>query len=80
MHAAPQEHERRRLSDHGRERCPAEVVCADGRSVDTVIAGGRVLMEGRRVLTIDVEPLYAEAARVAPRLIARAGLRPAALR
>ena len=58
----------------------ALVYGADGHTVDTVIAGGRVLMEGRRVLTIDVEPLYAEAARVAPRLIARAGLRPAALR
>jgi cytosine/adenosine deaminase-related metal-dependent hydrolase len=58
----------------------ALVYGADGHTVDTVIAGGRVLMEGRRVLTIDVEPLYAEAARVASRLIARAGLRPAVLR
>jgi 5-methylthioadenosine/S-adenosylhomocysteine deaminase len=52
----------------------ALVYGADGHTVDTVIAGGRVLMEGRRVLTIDAEPLYAEAARVAPRLIARAGV------
>jgi hypothetical protein len=33
-------------------------------------------MEGRRVLTLDEEALYAQVREVAPRLVARAGLRP----
>jgi|RhiMetdeSRZDD1v2_1073273.scaffolds.fasta_scaffold56037_1 5-methylthioadenosine/S-adenosylhomocysteine deaminase len=48
----------------------------DGRNVDTVVVGGRVVMEGRRALTIDEERLYAEVREIAPKLIARAGLRP----
>jgi 5-methylthioadenosine/S-adenosylhomocysteine deaminase len=54
----------------------ALVYATDGRNVDTVIVGGRVLMEGRRVLTIDEDALYARVRQLAPRLIARAGLRP----
>jgi cytosine/adenosine deaminase-related metal-dependent hydrolase len=52
----------------------ALVYATDGRNVDTVIVGGRVLMEGRRVLTIDEDALYARVRRLAPPLIARAGL------
>jgi 5-methylthioadenosine/S-adenosylhomocysteine deaminase len=54
----------------------ALVYGTDGRNVDTVIVGGRVLMEGRRVLTIDADALYARVREIAPRLVARAGLRP----
>jgi cytosine/adenosine deaminase-related metal-dependent hydrolase len=54
----------------------ALVYGVDGRCVDTVIASGRILMEGRRVLTVDVERLYTEARLLAPQLIARAAVRP----
>lgn len=50
------------------------VYSATGRSVDTVIADGRVLVEGGRVLTLD-EPAILEAARQrAPGILARTGL------
>lgn len=52
------------------------VYATDGRNVDTVIVGGRVVMEGRRVLTVDEDRLYARVREMAPRLLARAGLRP----
>jgi cytosine/adenosine deaminase-related metal-dependent hydrolase len=54
----------------------ALVYSTDGRNVDTVIVGGRVVMEGRRVLTLDEERLYAQVREVAPSLVARAGLQP----
>lgn len=54
----------------------ALVYATDGRNVDTVIVGGRVVMEGRRVLTLDEDVLYARVREIAPRLVARAGLRP----
>jgi cytosine/adenosine deaminase-related metal-dependent hydrolase len=54
----------------------ALVYATDGRSVDTVIVDGRVVMEGRRVLTIDEAALYARVRELAPGLVARAGLRP----
>jgi len=54
----------------------ALVYATDGRAVHTVIVGGRVLMEARRVLTIDEDALYPEIRAMAPRLVARAGLRP----
>jgi 5-methylthioadenosine/S-adenosylhomocysteine deaminase len=54
----------------------ALVYATDGRNVDTVIVDGRVVMEGRRVLTIDEEALYARVRELAPGLVARAGLRP----
>ena len=53
----------------------ALVYSADGRCVDTVIASGRILMKGRRVLTIDADELYAAARRLAPQLIERGGVR-----
>jgi len=31
-----------------------------GRQVDTVVIGGKKVMEGRRLLTVDVEALYEE--------------------
>ncbi|MGH7320349.1 MAG: amidohydrolase family protein [Candidatus Rokuibacteriota bacterium] len=52
------------------------VYATDGRNVDTVIVGGRVLMERRRVATIDEDALYARVREIAPRLIERAGLHP----
>jgi cytosine/adenosine deaminase-related metal-dependent hydrolase len=54
----------------------ALVYGVDGRAVHTVIVGGRVVMEARRVLTIDEEALYRAGRAAAPRLLERAGLRP----
>jgi cytosine/adenosine deaminase-related metal-dependent hydrolase len=54
----------------------ALVYASDGRNVDTVIVGGTVIMEGRKVLTIDADALYAEVREMAPKLIERAGLTP----
>jgi cytosine/adenosine deaminase-related metal-dependent hydrolase len=54
----------------------ALVYASDGRNVDTVIVGGAVIMEGRKVLTIDADALYAEVREMAPKLIERAGLTP----
>lgn len=54
----------------------ALVYAVDGRAVHTVIVGGRVVMEARRVLTIDEEALYREVRALAPQLVERAGLRP----
>jgi 5-methylthioadenosine/S-adenosylhomocysteine deaminase len=51
----------------------ALVYATDGRNVDTVIVDGRVVMEGRRVLTIDEDALYARVRALAPGLVARAG-------
>jgi 5-methylthioadenosine/S-adenosylhomocysteine deaminase len=50
------------------------VYSATGKSVDTVIAGGRVLVEGGRVLTLDERAILAEARRRAPGILARTGL------
>lgn len=51
------------------------LVCfAVGSDVDTVIVGGRVLMEGRRVVTVDVEGVLDDARMEAERAIARVGL------
>ena len=54
----------------------ALVYSTDGRNVHTVIVGGRVVREDRRVLTLDEERLYAQVREIAPRLVARAGLQP----
>jgi 5-methylthioadenosine/S-adenosylhomocysteine deaminase len=50
------------------------VYATDGRSVDTVIVDGRVVVEGGRVRTIDEAWLYRTAEQLAPALIARSGL------
>jgi hypothetical protein len=44
--------------------------------VDTVIVDGETIMEGRQVLTIDAERLYAQVNALSPKLIERAGLTP----
>src|SRR5437763_17080576 len=52
------------------------VYSADGRSVDTVIVEGQVVVEGGRVQTLDERPLYDEVDRIdwAGLLHERAGL------
>jgi cytosine/adenosine deaminase-related metal-dependent hydrolase len=50
------------------------VYATDGRSVDTVLVDGRVVVEGGRVVTIDDRELYREVERLAPGLVARSGL------
>jgi cytosine/adenosine deaminase-related metal-dependent hydrolase len=50
------------------------VYATDGRSVDTVLVDGRVVVEGGRLTTIDEPWLYREAERLAPAMIARSGL------
>jgi len=54
----------------------ALVYATDGRNVATVIVDGRIIVEDGTVLTIDADSLYAEAARMTPDLIERAGLEP----
>ncbi|MEK7714476.1 MAG: amidohydrolase family protein, partial [candidate division NC10 bacterium] len=50
------------------------VYSATGRSVDTVIVDGRVLVEGGRALTLDEDAIIEEARRRAPGILARTGL------
>lgn len=51
------------------------LVCfAVGSDVDTVIVGGRVLMEGRRVATVEVDAVLEDARIETERAIARVGL------
>lgn len=50
------------------------VYSATGRSVDTVIADGRVVVEAGRVLTLDPRAIVEEARRRAPGILARTGL------
>jgi 5-methylthioadenosine/S-adenosylhomocysteine deaminase len=54
----------------------ALVYGTDGRHVETVIVDGRVLVERRRLLTVDEAALYRRAEALAPGLLARAGLTP----
>lgn len=49
------------------------VYSATGKSVDTVIVDGRVLVEGGRALTLDEDAIVAEARRQAPRILERTG-------
>jgi len=48
--------------------------CAHGSDVDTVVIDGRLIMQGRRVLTLDEDEIVSEARRRAPAVAARAGL------
>jgi len=48
------------------------VYSAVGPEVETVIVDGRVVMEGRRILTVDERPVLGEAQRAADDLLARA--------
>jgi 5-methylthioadenosine/S-adenosylhomocysteine deaminase len=54
------------------------VYSASGAAVDTTIVDGRVLMEGRRLLTIDLPRIIAEAKERGPAIARRAGLDVAA--
>ncbi len=49
--------------------------CAHGSDVDTVVIDGRVVMQGRKVLTLDEEAIVDEARRRAPEVARRAGLK-----
>ena len=40
----------------------------DGTQVDTTIVGGRVLMKGRELLTLDEEEIYAKARELAAKV------------
>ena len=50
------------------------VYSANGSSVDTVVVDGAVLMEGRRVLTLDEDRVYDEVARLMPSVLEKTGL------
>jgi cytosine/adenosine deaminase-related metal-dependent hydrolase len=50
------------------------VYATDGRSVDTVIVDGKMVVEHARVLTVDEETIYREVNARAPQFIARTGL------
>jgi len=50
------------------------VYSANGSSADTVIVDGKILMEGRRVLTLNEEEILAESQKAAESLAERAGL------
>jgi 5-methylthioadenosine/S-adenosylhomocysteine deaminase len=47
---------------------------AHGSDVDTVVIDGRIVMQGRKVLTLDEEVVVEEARRRAPEVARRAGL------
>jgi cytosine/adenosine deaminase-related metal-dependent hydrolase len=54
------------------------LVCfANGQDVDTVVVGGQVLMEGRRVPHVDIDSVLDEAQLAAELMLDRTGLRPA---
>jgi len=50
--------------------------CMDGRNVDTVIVDGKTLVQGGKLLTIDLPALKGEAAEISARLIATEADRP----
>jgi 5-methylthioadenosine/S-adenosylhomocysteine deaminase len=50
------------------------VYSATGKSVDTVVVAGRVVVEGGRVLTLDEAAIIGEARRRAPGILAKTGL------
>jgi cytosine/adenosine deaminase-related metal-dependent hydrolase len=52
----------------------ALVYAADGRSVDTVLVDGKVVVRHGHLTTLDENEVYAEVNRLAPGLIARSGL------
>ena len=54
------------------------LVCfANGQDVDTVVIGGRVLMEGRKVAHVDIDAILDEAQLATELMLDRTGLRPA---
>ena len=52
------------------------VYTASGDSVETSIVDGRILMEDRRLTTIDLAEVQARCRELAPRLAARANVKP----
>lgn len=50
------------------------VYSATGGSADTVVCDGRILMEGRRLQTLDEEEIYREVARIIPGILQRTKL------
>ncbi len=50
------------------------VYSATGGSVDTVICDGKVVMEGRRLATLDENKILSEVARLAPGILKKTGL------
>ena len=52
------------------------VYTASGDSVETSIVDGRILMEGRRLTTIDLAEVQAHCRELAPKLAARANVKP----
>jgi 5-methylthioadenosine/S-adenosylhomocysteine deaminase len=50
------------------------VYSATGASVDTVICDGKILMEGRRLLTLDEDRIFAEVARLMPGILTKTKL------
>ena len=54
----------------------ALVYGCDGRVVHTAIVGGKIIMEDRKVLTLDADHIYTEAKKAGSNLVKRAGLTP----
>ena len=52
------------------------VYTASGDSVDTTIVDGHILMENRELTTIDLAEVHAKCRELAPKLAARANVRP----
>ena len=52
------------------------VYTASGDSVDTTIVDGRILMENRQLTTIDLAEVHARCRELAPKLAARANVKP----
>ena len=50
------------------------VYATNGRSVDTVIVDGHVVVEQQRVLTVDEDAVYREVQARAPSFVQRTGL------
>jgi 5-methylthioadenosine/S-adenosylhomocysteine deaminase len=52
------------------------VYTSSGDSVDTVMVDGRILMENRQLTTIDLDEVHAKCRELAPKLAARAKVKP----
>ena len=52
------------------------VYTASGDCVETVIVDGRILMEDRQLTTIDLAEVHARCRELAPKLAARANVKP----
>lgn len=52
------------------------VYTASGDSIDTVMVDGRILMGNRELTTIDLDEVHAKCRELAPKLAARAKVKP----